>query len=253
VVLPAWSDDAGERWNQIGARLFGDRPVLDGRELISLETPYRALDAAVVPVNIELLAGQTPERYVEALYLVIDMNPSPVAAVFRFPGPRAWTTLSTRVRVNAYSHVRAIAQTSDGELYMAANFVKASGGCSAPSLKDPAAAAAQLGRMKLRLPEEIAAGDALVAQLMIKHPNSSGLQFDQVARHYIPADFVRTIKVSYGGEPLFTVDADISISEDPSIHFDFVPAAPGSLEVEVTDSSGRAFRQGFDVAAGAGG
>ena len=131
--LPAWAEDADVRWNQIKAQLFGDRAVLDGSEVINLETPYRALDAAVVPVDITSLAEQTAERFIENLYLVIDMNPSPVAAVFHFPGARRWTELSTRVRVNAYTHVRAIAETSDGKLYMTANFVKASGGCSAPS------------------------------------------------------------------------------------------------------------------------
>jgi sulfur-oxidizing protein SoxY len=243
----AQGDDA--RWGQIKSALFGDRAVQDGQNLIGLETPYRALDAAVVPVEIKALTAQTPDRFIKNLYLVIDMNPSPVAAVFHFPGVHGWNALSTRVRVNAYTHIRAIAETSDGGLYMAANYVKASGGCSAPSLKDPAAAQAQRGRMKLLLPDEPRVGNPITAQILIKHPNSSGLQFDQVSRQFIPADFVKTIAVSYRGEPLFSVDSDISISEDPSLRFNFIPASSGDLTVRVTDSNGHEFEERFAVAA----
>lgn len=244
------AEDAETRWDQIRTSLFADRGIEDGGDLISLQTPYRAEDAAVVPISIHSKIVQTPERYIQNLYLIIEMNPSPVAAVFHFPGKRAWDTLSTRVRVNAYTDVRAIAETNDGGLFMTSNFVKAAGGCSAPSLKDPAAAVAQLGKMKLVLPEQFEPGSPLSAKLLIKHPNNSGLQFDQLSRQFIPANFVRTIKVSYNGETLFTVDADISISEDPSITFEIVPRAAGSLEVQVSDSQGREFSKKFEVRPG---
>ncbi|MBS1201897.1 MAG: quinoprotein dehydrogenase-associated SoxYZ-like carrier [Chromatiaceae bacterium] len=246
---PASAEGDDARWGQIKSALFGDRAVQDGQNVIGLETPYRALDAAVVPVEIKALKAQTPDRFIKNLYLVIDMNPSPVAGVFHFPRVHDWNTLSTRVRVNAYTHIRAIAETSDGGLYMAANYVKASGGCSAPSLKDPAAAQSQRGRMKLLLPDEPRSGNPITAQILIKHPNSSGLQFDQVSRQIIPADFVKTIEVSYRGEPLFSVDSDISLSEDPSLRFNFIPASTGDLTVRVTDSNGHEFEERFGVAA----
>jgi len=252
VSQPAAAGTEDARWDEIRSTLFGDREVRDGAGVIGLETPYRAMDAAVVPVDIRSLVAQTPDRFISKVYLVIDMNPSPVAAVFRFPGRQAWDGLSTRVRVNAYTHVRAIAETSDGGLFMASNFVKASGGCSAPSLKDPAAAETQRGKMKLLLPDQPRVGNPLIAQILIRHPNNSGLQFDQVSRQFIPADFVKTIEVSYQGEPLFSVDSDISISEDPSVRFNLVPEASGELSVRVTDSHGRQFEQSFDVAAASG-
>ncbi len=241
VGTVAAAEDQNARWNEIKASLFGDRAILDGTELIELETPYRALDAAVVPVTIKSKLEQTPDNFIKDLYLVIDNNPSPVAAVFHFPGKHDWKSLSTRVRVNAYSDMRVIAETSDGNIYIKGNFVKAAGGCSAPPLKDPAAAQAQLGKIKFRLPEDASPGELLLAQLLIKHPNNSGLQFDQISRQFIPADFVRSIEVTYNGEVVFTMDSDISISEDPNIRFGFVPENEGKLEVHVKDSKGRTF------------
>ncbi len=236
-----------ERWREIKSSLFGDRQIEAGTSVISLETPYRAMDAAVVPLTINSLVPQTPASYIKSLYLVIDNNPSPVAAVFHFPGKRDWQSLSTRVRVNAYTDIRVITETNEGKIYMVNNFVKASGGCSAPPLKDPAAARSTLGKMKFRVPEAKDDASKVLAQLLIKHPNNSGLQFDQISRNYIPADFIRSIEVSYNDEILFTVDADISISEDPSIRFGFEPEGGGELKVSVKDSTGRVFAETFGV------
>ncbi|MES9928446.1 MAG: quinoprotein dehydrogenase-associated SoxYZ-like carrier [Candidatus Thiodiazotropha sp. 6PDIVS] len=235
------------RWFQIKSSLIGDTYIQDGTEILALETPKRAMDAAIVPITIESKFEQTPERYIKKLYIIIDNNPSPVAAVFKFPGKHSWKSLSTRVRVNAYTDLRAIAEISDGKIYMVNNYVKASGGCSAPSLKDPAAAAAQLGKIKFRLPESFSSGDLVATQLMIKHPNNSGLQFDQVSRFYIPADFIRSIQVTFNGDEVFTADTDISISEDPSIRFGFSPKETGVLEVHVKDSKGRTFTHTLDL------
>jgi sulfur-oxidizing protein SoxY len=244
-----WAKESDERWFEIKNALFGDKYVQSGEEILGLETPVRAMDAAIVPITITSKLLQSPDRYIKNLYLVIDNNPSPVAAVFHFPGKHPWETLSTRVRVNAYTDLRVIAEVSDGKLYMVNNYVKASGGCSAPSLKDPAAAAAQLGKIKFRLPDAFDSGSLVPAQLMIKHPNNSGLQFDQISRYYIPADFIRNIKVTYNGEEVFSAETDISISEDPSIRFAFVPEKAGVLEVHVTDSKGRTFTHSVDLPA----
>jgi len=247
IVGSAGAAESDERWLQIKNSLFGDKYVRNGEEILGLDTPERAMDAAIVPITITSKLVQRSDRYIKNLYLIIDNNPSPVAAVFHFPGKHRWETLSTRVRINAYTDLRAIAEISDGNLYMVNNYVKASGGCSAPSLKDPTAASAQLGKIKFRLPEAYAAGSLVPAQLLIKHPNNSGLQFDQIARYYIPAEFVRTIQVTYDGEEVFSAETDISISEDPSIHFGFVPEKAGLLEVHVKDSKGRTFSHSVDL------
>lgn len=239
-------EQSDARWLQIKQELFGDRVILDGADVIGLDTPVRAMDAAVVPIDITAKIEQTPARHIGKLYLVIDNNPSPVAAMFDFPGDRAWESIATRIRINAYTNVRVLAELNDGNIYMTANFVKASGGCSAPALKDPAAAAAELGKMKLMLPHTDSE-NLLLAKLLIKHPNSSGLQFDQISRNYIPADYVRNIEVSYKDAPLFKVVTDISISEDPAISFGFTPdEGKGAMEVKVTDSRGRHFDKRFE-------
>ena len=57
-------------------------------------------------------------RYIDRLWLVIDNNPSPISAIFTFTPQSGRADIETRVRIDEYTHVRAIAETNDGQLYM---------------------------------------------------------------------------------------------------------------------------------------
>ena len=50
------------------------------------------------------------------------------------------------LRVDKYTYVRAILEMNDGKKYMVSNYVKAAGGCSAPSLADMDSVMARLGK-----------------------------------------------------------------------------------------------------------
>ena len=245
-ALAAAEED--DPWPDLRDTLFADRPIEDGAGVISLEAPYRAYDAAIVPVTIKAEMPQSDARYIKAITLVIDKNPAPVAAVFGLSPLNGDATIATRVRVNEYTNVRAIAETNDGRLYMAQKFVKASGGCSAPALKDQEASLARLGKLKLKQSARVEPGEPSQVQLLISHPNYSGLQMNQLTRHYIPAHYVQDVSVTYGGQTLLTVEGAISLSEDPSVHFSYVPQGPGEISVEVRDTEDNVFSKSWSVA-----
>jgi sulfur-oxidizing protein SoxY len=226
-----------EIWNKVHASIFqGARFEANADQIIALETPKRAEDAAVVPIAIRARFAQSPERRIDKVWLIVDRNPSPMAAEFQFTPDSGRADIETRIRIEEYTFVRAVARTSDGKLYMVANYVKASGGCSAPAGKDPAVAKANLGKMRLRVEEEPVAGKPVLAQLMVSHPNDTGLAMDQLTRMYAPPHFVRRVEVRYGGKPVMTADVDFSISENPNFRFYFTPRAGGELEASVVDN-----------------
>ena len=130
---------------------------------------------------------------------------------------------------------------------MTKRFVKASGGCSAPAGKDMDAAMARIGKMKLRQSEAPVLGEPSPVQFLLSHPNSTGMQMDQLTRHYVPAHFVKRMEVQYRNEPILTIESDISLSEDPSIHFYFVPDEPGELEVKAIDSKDGAWTRSWSI------
>lgn len=240
-----------ETWSNIKAAVFEDRAIEDAAGVIELETPYRAQDAAIVPITVRALKPQTPDDYIKAITLVIDENPSPIAARFHLTPESGLATIATRIRIDAYTHVRAIAETNDGKLYMAANFVKAAGGCSAPSLKDAETAMARLGKMRMKVLEAAVGDKPGYAQLLISHPNYSGLQFNQMTRSEIPAHYVASIEVTRGGTPILSVEGDISLSEDPSVHFYYTGEEGSDFKAVIKDSEGMTFEKSWPVGAGA--
>ena len=220
-------------WKKLRSSLFENRPM--SRDALELVAPIRAEDGAVVPIAIRARLSQSSQRYIRRLYLIVDNNPSPLAATIELTPESGRADIETRIRVEQYSYVRAVAELSDGTLAAQARFVKASGGCSAPPGGDPAAAE-RIGRMRLAVGADGAYGEPVAAQLMVNHPNHSGLAMDQLTRLYTPAYFVRSVKVSYGGKPVFSAEVDFSISENPYFRFYFVPYAPGDLKAEVIDT-----------------
>jgi sulfur-oxidizing protein SoxY len=240
-------------WQKLKRSLFENRPVAsDARSIVELVTPIRAEDAAVVPVAIRTRLTQRPERYVRRIYLIVDKNPSPLAAMFELTPESGRADLETRIRIEEYTHVRAVAELSDGTLFADTRFVKASGGCSAPAGKDPAAAAARVGRMRLAVDGNVSYNQPALAQLMISHPNDSGLVMDQLTRHYTPAYFVRSIRVTYAGRPILTAEVDFSISENPNFRFYFVPVGDGELKAEAVDTKELRFETTLAVRRGPG-
>jgi sulfur-oxidizing protein SoxY len=236
------------RWVELRNQIFGQRPIEDGAALLVIDAPMRAEDAAIVPIKITL--GDGLSHRVSTVYLVIDDNPSPLAGRFTF-GPAADPReIATRVRIDDYTYLHAVVETTDGELYGVARFIKAAGGCSAPAGKDQALAMQRLGQMKMSFIGEPHVGEPYQAHLLISHPNSSGMQMDQLTRDYIPADFLRTVKITYNGAPVLTLESDISISEDPILTFAFVPTTPaGEVNVEAEDSDNRHFARSWPVKA----
>lgn len=236
--LPSGDDpEASPIWQKVRTSYFENRPIAAATpDTLVLEAPSRAVDAAVVPIAIRSKLPQQPGRYVSKLYLFIDANPSPVAAIFTLSPESGRADIETRVRVDAYSFVRAVAETNDGQLVMATKFVKASGGCSAPAGADAKAALATLGQMRFRIDGDVGGRAPVLAQLQINHPNHSGLAMDQATRQYTPSHFVRRIEVSLGARPLLTADVDFSISENPTFRFWFVPQGGGDLKATVIDS-----------------
>jgi sulfur-oxidizing protein SoxY len=241
----AFALDAGaaareDMWPMLRTSLFKDRLIVDDAagEVVSLRAPARAQDAAVVPVSISTHVEQTPSRYVSKVYLLIDQNPSPVAAIFSFTPDSGRADIETRVRVEDYTWMRAVAEMNDGKLYMSARYVKAAGGCSAPYGTAPDFDAFQ-PRLKLKVDASVVPGQPSLAQLMIQHPNSSGLARDQMTQLYIPAYYVRKIEVTYAGRPILGAEIDFSISENPNFRFYFLPREPGELKAVVVDTKDR--------------
>ncbi len=236
-------------WPTLKVEYFGDRAesiLEDADDWLTIEAPKRAEDAAIVPITIKSTLKPTADKYIKNIHFIIDNNPEPYSANFHLSPDLGLVDISTRMRVDQYTYVRAIAEMNDGSLHMVSRFVKASGGCSAPAGKDAAAALARLGKMQIRM-RKPTIGEPVTAQVIVSHPNYNGLQFDQATRRYIREHRVTNMTISYNDKELISVDTGISVSEDPSIRFTFTPTEAGILKADVKDSKDQEFTQQKEI------
>lgn len=231
-------NDLSPEWEALRGKLFGTRPIDSSSGRVQLTAPLRAAYGASVPVKIVSNLAQTSELYVKRLYLLVDKNPSPLAATLELTREVGQADFETRIRVDEYSHVRVVSELSNGELHMSSRYVKTSGGCSAPPNRD---SPELIGKTLFKLPGPPKIGQPTTVDVTVIHPNDTGFELNNVTVMYIPAYFVRTIEVSYAGRKIFDADLDFSISENPTLRFNFVPHAPGELRANVVDSKERRY------------
>jgi sulfur-oxidizing protein SoxY len=249
-VAPAATPDAYDPWPGLVQDIFNNRPMNDGTGVIAIEMPYRAEDAAIVPVTLRTKLSPDDSRRVLTITLVIDQNPAPMAAKFELGPDARVSEISTRVRVNNYTDVHAVAELSDGKLYVIKTHVKASGGCSAPAAGNADEARSRLGQMRYRQfarPGQGAVSGAREAQIMIGHPSNSGLQMDQVTQLYIPALFVNELRLWQDDSLVLAMEGGISISEDPNIRFTYVSNGAKRFRAEARDTAGHVFRNEWKI------
>jgi sulfur-oxidizing protein SoxY len=241
ITPPASAEE--DVWPTLRQATFGDRAlqVEDGK--VTLDAPMTAEDAALVPLTVRV----PPEvrDNLKSLTLIIDKNPNPVVAKFDF-GPAAGTggerSISTRVRVDSFSHVRAILETEDGTLHMATKFVQAAGGCGAMNAKDPDKENVDLGKMLVKtFPPALSTAPLFEGQVMLKHPNSNGMQLDIDTGDYIPARFVEEMTVKRGNDLVFHMESTFSISTNPNFRFTFGRGSDNELDVAIVDTEGTVF------------
>ncbi len=230
---------AGDTWNDLKPDVFADRPILDGKGIIKLSAPTRPEDQRKVPVHVH--ASLRDGRTIKSVTFVLDENPMPVAAQFKIGGQRSHIDLGLSFRLGRATDVRAIVEVSDGTLYMAERFIKFAGGqsaCSAPPEGDPKEILANMGKMELLHARTNVAATVIrpKATLNLSHPNHTGMVLDQITLLYVPTRMVTNIDVRQGEELVFSMQGSITISQDPSIDFDYKINGSEKISVLVKDS-----------------
>ena len=91
------------------------RPIRRGH--VDLDMPAVAEDGRVVPVIIESDLPMTAEQYVKGVHLIVDHNPDAHVAAFHLSPALGRPYISTRIKMKRTTWVRAIVETSTGEIW----------------------------------------------------------------------------------------------------------------------------------------
>ncbi|HEY0178322.1 MAG TPA: quinoprotein dehydrogenase-associated SoxYZ-like carrier [Dokdonella sp.] len=215
-------------WAFLHAQLYGDREIGEVDEtFMRIEAPANTPDPTATPLAIRF--GKRAAGTIKQLRLIIDNNPSPLAATMDLKPGAPIDEIDLRVRIDRFTSVRAIAETTDGRLEMRSVWVNASGGCSAPP--SPAADAGDVGDIRFH-----ATPDRTALQLSIRHPNNSGFQIDPRSGDPIPPHYISHVRVSAGGQVLLDADTGISLSENPTLRLASATPLATPVRVDALDS-----------------
>ncbi len=117
AAVPEDPDVPNEEVARILKEISGGRPIRKGH--VSLDMPLVAEDGRVVPVIIETDLPMMAQDYVKAVHLIVDHNPDPHLAAFHLTAALGKVSISTRIKMKRTTWVRAILQTSTGEVWAA--------------------------------------------------------------------------------------------------------------------------------------
>lgn len=233
-------------WPVIKEAFFANRSI-EEVDFIQLTAPKRAESGAQVPFSIALDQTRNDASAIRKIYVIVDANPIQLAAIYNLTEELGRFSLSTRIRLETDSFVRAIGETADGKLYMAAVPIRAAGGCGGIIDADEAAVRATAGKIRMNVESPVKLGAATPTTFIIKHPMRTGLQRDLVSQGFLPAYFINKTTFTYNDKTVFDADLNVGTSEDPYLKFEFVPKVPGILKVKATDNEGKSFTHEVEI------
>jgi sulfur-oxidizing protein SoxY len=241
-------------WEYLQQQFYPNRNLgLLDEAYMSLDAPANTPDPAATPLTLRF--GDAAVGHIKQIRVIIDNNPSPLAATFDVADGARVAEIGLRVRIDRFTSVRAIAETSDGKFEMRSTWVNASGGCSAPP---STLTAGTLGDIRFR-----PSPDSRSLLISIRHPNNSGFQIDPRSGEPIASHYVSHIRFSSDGRTLLEADTGISLSENPTLRIASDQPLPAPIAVDVVDSKDAHFNASWrggvaqsaatSAAAGAGG
>lgn len=109
-------------------KLYPEKAMAEGK--VKIDLPSIAENGLVVPLSFEVESPMTDKDYVKKVIIFAEANPSPVVAAYNFTPAIPKAAAQLRIRLAATQNIVAVAEMSDGSLFMAKKECKVTvGGC----------------------------------------------------------------------------------------------------------------------------
>jgi sulfur-oxidizing protein SoxZ len=106
---------------------------------------------------------------------------------------------------------------------------------------------ADIGRVRIRLPNTISKGEVIRVRALVTHPMEI-LSFDK-DRKPIPKNyhFVYQIVVTYNGKEILQAETTQAVSQNPFVAFPLKVTEPGKLVITFTDTHGKSYEGSAEI------
>ena len=128
AMVPASALGGVAEVDAVVQKLIAGRKVKPGG--IKLELPEIAENGATVPLTVSMDSPMTAADHVTKMHFFAEGNPNPELASFNFTPRSGVAKASIRIRLAKTQNIVAVAETSDGSVYVSKAQVKVTiGGC----------------------------------------------------------------------------------------------------------------------------
>ena len=104
-----------------------------------------------------------------------------------------------------------------------------------------------IGKVRLRLPSSIKAGDVVRVRCLVIHPMER-IERDKAGKIIDKKyQYIDKVTVTYLGKTIASFDTTQSVSENPFFAFTFKATDPGQLKVEFFDTTGARYEGTADI------
>lgn len=215
--------------------VLGDAQPRTGR--VSLKLPKIVEDGSSVPIEVSVDSPMTPDNHVKRVHIFPEKNPTPFAATFHLGPQCGKANISTRIRLAESQKVIAVAELSDGSVWMTATDVVVTvGGCGGVVVDTEA----ERPEPRIRVLKKAARGKVIQIKTMITHPMESGQRVD-TAGNPVPRKIINRFVCLYGDEEVFSADFRPSIAPNPPVFFYLVATRSGPLTFKWIDDDGSVY------------
>jgi sulfur-oxidizing protein SoxZ len=104
-----------------------------------------------------------------------------------------------------------------------------------------------VGKVRIRIPSSIRAGDVVRARVLVIHPMERierDAQGKVVQKRY---NYINKVTVTYLGKTVAVFDTTQSVSENPFFSFAFRATDPGQVKVTFQDTTGGTYEGTADI------
>lgn len=127
-LVPMKAEATPESVMKAVGKLIGDKAPKEGR--ISMVLAEIAENGGTVPVSVMAESPMTADDYVTAMHVFADGNPFPDVASYHFGPHNGKAAVSIRLRLARSQAVVAVAEMSNGAVYIGRKKIKVTiGGC----------------------------------------------------------------------------------------------------------------------------
>lgn len=214
-----------------------------------LRLPARTENGARVPIVVDVPHPMEPDHRITALEVVNPRDPVPLKGSFHFSAAngRAWVAFQARFDEGPAAVVASAECGRHGRASATApvTIAPGAGGCAGGP---PAVVAADEIRLPvIRIPQlvadgMIAAGALIDVQVKTRHPNRTGLVFQDGRWVQASAPFhLAEMNVVYGDEPVSRFVLTAALSDNPMITFKLRAVRQAPVRVTLVNTRGERF------------